>query len=625
MLQSVFYVISYMALLSGIFFLKKSEEKLNAVTWLGLSVMTTLCFQALIAAAFYKTPIPISVITIGAADLIMGITLWIISIKRGLQKLYVKAYDVAALIFTALIAGFYFRQKFQLGNGINFISVDSASHFDIARTIVTEHRSPTNMFFAAVNSAMPMEALIPKTGIFEMYKTFTLWETGYFFLSGLMFYILINHFLDSKGMKVGGFFSIVIYMLAYPLYSYLFGFSYFGLSIALIAYILYMASLFISRDISRVYAYIMLGMGLFGLFLCYMLFVPAIYPGILIAIAIGIICTDRLISGKSILTMLGVFLAPSVAGMLLTFGNLIFLSSGSGSGSGSEGGSSAPSGIALDGGCYNDMYSNFVYMLPFVIAGICIGCMEIKKAYQDKKEKNEKSEKSIVVTKLSMITAESAVLVSVTCVMAVFMAAMAVFTLKGKVSVYYYVRNNNVFFLLASVLLVKTLSYLYTRFKPIVVSYYIVVILCLGMIRLNVDERITEQNERLLRVGADQLFDVYKFNHDFVRFAFPVTVNEVNVYEYMVTNVPSEGEDAPKIIAAGSPTFTSWFKVMTRQPEVVQINDYDTFMATDVSDYDYICIQTSDIFSDQEEMVFDEDTVLLKNNSCKIIKIAPED
>ena len=184
------------------------------------------------------------------------------------------------------------------------------------------------MFFAAVNSAMPMEALIPKTGIFEMYKTFTLWETGYFFLSGLMFYILISHFLDSKGMKVGGLFSIVIYMLAYPLYSYLFGFSYFGLSIALIAYILYMASLFISRDISRVYAYIMLGMGLFGLFLCYMLFVPAIYPGILIAIAIGIVCTDKLISGKSILTMLGVFLAPSVAGMLLTFGNLIFLSSG---------------------------------------------------------------------------------------------------------------------------------------------------------------------------------------------------------------------------------------------------------------------------------------------------------
>ena len=248
--QSIFYVISYLALLSGIFMLHKSGKKLSALIWIAMSVMTSFAVQAVGAGIFYLAHLSISIMTVGIWNSALAVLIWIDVIKNGSQKYYIDKADALAFFIMFLVAGVIFSKRFALGHDISFASMDSATTYGIIKTMVFEHRSLTNMFFSIVTSALPM-------------------EIGYFFMSGVFFYILISSFLKTKGLKVYGVVGAVIYMLGYPLYSLIFGFSYFGLSISLIAYIIYAAILLVEDEFDKINVYLMLNFGLAGLFLFY--------------------------------------------------------------------------------------------------------------------------------------------------------------------------------------------------------------------------------------------------------------------------------------------------------------------------------------------------------------------
>ena len=619
MILSIFYIIAYLILFLSIILIKKNDDKENLFVWIALSIITTFCYQAFIGAIFWKIGVPVSILTIGIADLIAGIALLSIAYKKGLQKLDMAIIDVIALIVIAMLSGYYMVRNFGLLTDINFVSIDSAVHMDFARTIATEHRIPSTMFFAAINTGLPMEVFLPFIREFNLYKIFILWETGYFFLSGFMFYILIRPYMKSKGLKVVGLVGVIVYMTGYPLYSYLFGFSYFGLSISLIAYIIYMAILYISHQVSAWLNYIMLGLGLFGLFLCYMLFVPIVYPGVLVAIIIGIKCTEKLISFRTIGKLLGVFLVPSAFGLFLTFYNLFYLSPAVGN-SNSGGGSA---GIASDGGCYNDLYSNFVMMMPFLISGIIIAAGNIKKLKLANKQKSE-SEDTKSKNSCDFITAEHMVLLSLTICLGLVMVLFFVMAMHGRVSVYYYVRNNNVLALLAMVLSFISIEQLYKKSKTFVISGCLVIILALGMIKGNVDYRIGQKNDRFIRVGVEQLFDIYSFNHDFVRFACYINGEDIGLYDYMEKTQVNEDTESPEVMVVGPETYTWWFKVMTKHKSVKQINDYNTFVNTDLNGYKYICVQKTDIYDEGTDSFDNLGNIIFDNKRGMIIELTNE-
>ena len=614
MIASIFYITAYMLMLVGLIIVKKNDKAASLFEWIGVSVLATFCYQAAVGALYWKTGIPVSIVTVGVANLLAGIVLIILAVKRGRQKLVVYPEDVIACVVTLVLAGYYLYRKFGLALDINFISIDSAVHMRFAKVIATEHRIPSTMFFAAINSGLPMETAIPVIGVFDLYKIFILWETGYLFLSGYMFYILIRRFMLSRGTKTLAILSIAIYITGYPLYSYIFGFSYFGLSISLIAYIIYMASALIGSDIDNYLSYTLLGLGLFGLFLCYMMFVPVVYLGVFVAIVIAAICTDRLISKRTILRLLGVFLVPSILGLLLTFANLLYLSPVSGGSGSSSGG-----GIASDGGCYNDMYSNFIFISPLILTGIILAIGDIKEAYLRKKEDGEKKKDRKVVLKLSDCTAELIVVLSIAICLVSFMLFLFAMAMQGKVSVYYYVRNNNVLMLLAAVLCFRTIVYLYSKAKPLAISGYILIFIFLLMIRFNVDAGIQHYNERFIREGVEQTFDIYRFNHDFVNLIDPLNGDDIAVYKYMRDNAIIDEEDKePEILVVGGPTFTMWFSVMSDCSHSVQINDYGRFAGYDLSNIKYICVQKTEVYDSNKE-TFDNLGKIVLNNTRGIV------
>ena len=618
MAGSIFYLISYSILVLGLFLVKRSEKNQSVVLSLSIVVMTSLCFQGVVGAFLYLTKLPASVITMGLADLLMGAILIFLLKKKGRQTFYFDFTDLVAAIVAVLVAGFVYFWKFKMGTEINFVSVDSAAHMRFARTIALEHTIPLNRFFAAINTAMPMEVFLPQTGVFECFKTFILWETGYFFLSGYMFYAIIREFIQTKGLKLAAIFSMLVYMLGYPLYSYLFGYSYFGVSIPVIAYVFYSAMLYINSEINDLISGVMLSMGLLGVFLCYSMFVPVVFVGVFVAITIGIICIGKLFTFKSIRKLVVVFVFPSIVGMLITFGDLANLSGSSG---GNGGGSDAPSGIALDGGCYNDMYSNFLWLMPLAIYGAILTCKEVRMLYNRKKESLKKSKKSTSYV-VSRSEAISVSLFASVIFLLLFMLLLFAGGMVGKVSVYYYVKNNNLLMLIIAALAFKGVAYIYTNHRSLVVSGYIVLALIMLMLGLNVDGWILSKNERFIRIGVNQMFDIYTFNRSFALMSDPINSDDQAIYKYAKDELFAKDKAAPsEVMVIGSDAYDIWFRVMTDQDDVVTIIDYNQFLNTDRSDVKYICIQKTNVYYTDVETFDNIGEILVDNSRGLVIKV----
>ena len=83
MFNSLFFAIAYLALLTGCLAVKKNDRRESFITWTVLVIMFTLCYQTAVASVFWKTEIPVSVLTVGIADLAAGILFWIMALKGG--------------------------------------------------------------------------------------------------------------------------------------------------------------------------------------------------------------------------------------------------------------------------------------------------------------------------------------------------------------------------------------------------------------------------------------------------------------------------------------------------------------------------------------------------------------
>ena len=603
MISSVFYTISYFALLLGIILIRKSEKKQNVLIWSVLSIMTSFAVQAFFASIFYITKMPVGIVSIGAADAIAAVGLWILIIRNGSQKYYIDIIDIIAFLLLFFVAGCIYYKRFALGYDISFASIDSATTYGLTKIIVLEHRIPTNMFFSLVNSALPMEAMIPITGPFYMFRVFILWETGYFYMSALFFYIMIRSLLKSKGLKVIGIVSSVIYMLGYPLNNIVFGFSYFSLSISVISYIVYSTMLYIDDDVKRSHSLIMLNLGLLGLFLCYMMFVPAIFIGVLVSIGVFLAIEKKLFSWKTIVTGLKVFLLPSIIGLIITASNLIFITKSDVVAEATGG--TASIALAIDGGCYNDMYSNFIILLPFVIVGLIICLKKIKANNKDQKA-----------------SAIEIVIPSIYVCMFAFAAILFINAMKGYVSIYYYVKVNNVFMLLSWSLIIIAFAELWDKSKEIIIAYISVISFLLIIIFTGVDEKIIEKNERFIRVGAENFLDLYYFNKEYVKYSGDLNSDDIKLLEYANDNlVLNENAKNPEVAVVGGTVYTAWYASMTSNDNIKKINASIQLQDVNLLDYKYICVQNTVVYDENRELFDNLGNVLYSNTRGKIIEI----
>ena len=115
--------------------------------------------------------------------------------------------------------------------------MDSREHYKAAREFsentqlrskiqeVTETRVD-HMLVGYTNVGILFKIFEPYIGTVHLYKVYILAELAVFILTGLMFYMLIEKYLNSIRRKIIAILFCSIYILGYPLNAWITGFHY---------------------------------------------------------------------------------------------------------------------------------------------------------------------------------------------------------------------------------------------------------------------------------------------------------------------------------------------------------------------------------------------------------------
>ena len=237
------YITGLAVLCAGIYYVRKSDEKLNAVTYLVFTAVLFMIVQAVEAGIISRIPvIPINATVFGVLHIAEGAALWyVILVKKRRQAYYFEAADVCALAVLAFFVVVAAVRQFgvQLDN-FNFeADSDAARHLMYARN-VSVHGQLISMYFSAVNSGLIMNAFKGIVNEILMYKIFILFEIMVLYLNGAMFWTLIRRYLNTKFSIAVGILVAAAYMLGYPWNSMVFGSSYLSTGIMCVAMIIFL-------------------------------------------------------------------------------------------------------------------------------------------------------------------------------------------------------------------------------------------------------------------------------------------------------------------------------------------------------------------------------------------------
>jgi len=331
-----------------------------------------------------------------------------------------------------------------------------------------------------------------------------------------------------------------------------FGFVYLGIGVTVISYIIYMTNCFISGDLDKNISILLLMMGCFGIFMCYILFMPVVFFAVFFAITVYYIQSKKLISLDYVLTQLKVFLLPSILGL---FYALCFQFG--------EDKIQVSSEINMEGFIYRNLFSDFVIFLPFAFYGI--------------------------ITHLSKKKFGAGEFM--TFFLALFMAAMLFLGLKGKVSSYYFYKNYYFMFLLVFYFMQLGISYLSKISKTAIVSYASVWAIVAAMAATKLDQKINNINLLFApAVKSSSYFDIYLYNKSFLDTPQLFSPDYLNLIKYVING---------KLIQTGDvPIFDYWEKIywyeaITNQvlPDYYYwIKDFNTIVSSIKSESHYVVV-----------------------------------
>ena len=535
--MAILYLISVITLWAGIVLCRKSEKKQNLAVWCLCAALLDMCIQVLCGGIIGKLGIIVSCGSIGITNLAvsLGLGLWIA--KKGTQAYEIKAMDiisVAVILGITLAFGIvkYGRNLDKLG----FISVDAAAHCRFAKKVALEHIFSTNLYFTSLTTGMMMQVQLELTGCrtFDLYKAFIFGEIIYTTLAAGLFWALLRQRCgDGKWQRFVPLLLTPFYWAGYPVYSTLFGFSYLGVATSLFNLELILMDQLCRKKTDRIVPILGLNLVLYGIFVSYSMFVPTAFFGAFIAIAIQMVKDAggirNAISLKNVGLMLAVFLVPSVLGMMYSFVNL---------------GSAVPGGdIKNEGGCYNDMYSSFILPLPFVLIGLY--CL-IKRR-------------------------DSHFMLPMLAVHVIFMIILLIGLSQHKVSVYYYVKNNNFLWLMVWTLVAEAIWGMMSRTKlAALLPLFFYSVLFMGKY---VDPWLDSISGITTRVSVWSYVDLILVNNTYFNHAPEVNDGKLELFRYVDENC-----DPNEVISANLEIENAWYKTLTGGENTFTYGSYKKFL-----------------------------------------------
>lgn len=440
MILSIFYMFSAIMIMGILFFWPKSEEKQEGIIWLPVCYIAYECIISLAASIFTIVHISANLLTIGIMNLLIVVAGGLLIRKRGnIQKYYFNIENIIFLLVMIVIVIAVAFERYGNGFPICFETSDPGTHLKLAMdTVNSQSVMNQTMYVGPFTNGIFIGTLSPVFNGVNVYKSFIIKEVINFGLSGVIFYSCIYKFLGTRFFKFMGMGITLFYLLGYPYSNMLFGFSYLGLGVSIIAFILFLVDFYLEQQENQHILLFLISLGCFGVAGCYTLFAPVVFVAVFICIAYKnkCMCGKVILSKQFYFKELQVFLIPT----LLTLWYTIIYPRIIDSETAIEYGSA----LNIEGYIYRNLYSDFLIWLPLAVYAI------YSHIYKKRK---------LTLTSILFL------------VMILYAAVLFKGMYSGIVSTYYYYKLNFVIWLLVLVLFVEGISILAVNNKGFVLAY----------------------------------------------------------------------------------------------------------------------------------------------------------
>lgn len=558
MIISIIFVIIEIFFLINLMKFKLTDKTVAVCTQIPLAFVFIMAFHAMIAGLLSLVHININLYSIGFFDLIMSIVIFSKYKRTGTQKYEISGKNYLFYILLTIGVLLFGLVLFGRNLEIHFWSVDASAHYGMARHVVKNQSFNTNLYFSALNNGIAM--MIAKSFIGEqyLYKVFIIMELWDLWIAGALFYGFINQVKQDKGIK-----SIIItaiYLLGYPLYAIIFGFSYFGAAISLIVATMCWIEKKECSEIDNKLFLVFANLLLFSLFVCYTYLVPVMFGTLFLLIFIDYLKkTGKILTKEMLLEQLKVFLLPCCLGMIFSISNLKELGAGG--------------GITNPGGCYFDLYSNFIVFSIFIGVGIYL-------TFKDR-----------LFLSVHLLSALSII----------FLVLLLVMNLHGKASIYYVSKIYNVIWFCSFIYFFIGISFIFEKLQSIKLSILISLMVSIILpLFINFSGVFSEPGYIRMN-GISLVPDIYSFNYS-ARMTSYITDEEIASYKYISTTYGKNNED---IIAIGNEVNCGWFRAISSQNLSVSYEMDDLFNKIDKQVKYLYCMKSS--------FLVNENTSLLEN------------
>ena len=512
MFDSILYFISFSAILILLFTYKKNEKSVNGVSYLVFSFLLVWCYEAVGAGLLNLLNIPINLISITTCNVIAAAVVLVLYKRYGKQKqqYYWECKDfvvvTVCIMVALLIAYLRFGGWFEI---FRFKSGDGSIHLMWAENVVRTGKIES-MYFQRLRDALLLMFVTPFMGTTFYYKVFLAFQTFLFALSGITFWALIEEELSSLPRKIVGLIFVVVYMLGYPLNNMLYGFTYWGTSILIIAFIIYLFKEYRKNNISYNQLMVVAFFVNTALCVCYVYFAPVVFgfqflfiwgerkrhwkEKILYTVfplfLAGILCIVYVYFGMftSIFsTKTQVTEAESVETEIVEVEVVEEVTETEQNDKGWDG--SITSSLAMYGLSYYDLYSNFVLLIPFVLLYFW---NVICKRKQDE------------YTLMTILTVG-------------YIGIQFILYLMGYISLYYYNKNYNLLWLLCFAIMARVIGDTDRTKNQFMIAYGVMCSILFAGTLIHVDETLRGRDESMcLNDRASAYFNLISTNLDTV-------------------------------------------------------------------------------------------------------------
>lgn len=454
---TIFFILSFLILLSGLILVYKVPERVGLFRCMVICYITELCLGAVVVGIYSLIGIPVGLISLGTAYITMGMALWgIIVCRKKVQKLKIVSWDVYTALVIVLWFSLIFMKVFSLSINNVYTNIDPAMHFQFALNVMDTGKASA-MYFAEVYNAIIMELLSPFMIRMSLYKVFILADSFANLINVFMFYCLITTFIKTKFAKVIVPFLSCLYFLGWPFFSYAIGgFVYFGWGVTLFAYVVYLLiKLYECEDKrNRIILMSLVVIGCISLLACYLLFVVILAGIVLLSLFFTARKNGLLVSKRQILAI-GIILLLAAIG-IFTFcywgyfgGNLAYVLRA----------------LQTDGGIAKELYQDFIFLLP---GAFYMGWKYIREKKVD-----------IIFISVGVIFA--------------FICFTFILCLCGVLSAYYYYKSYYLLWLFTWVINVAFIEYLLEKDKVMLFSCGGTLFLAIFITLSGIDSRLAEK------------------------------------------------------------------------------------------------------------------------------------